>query len=430
MRRSRLFGVALGLWVLGCGPERDADRPAASGACRFRVNATLSPQIGTVGIVEWSSSFDGLESASIEFGLDTAYGTTAPVDLGEAEHRTVLLGMKPSRTYHVRVVARGRGTECVSEDQTLETGPVDNRLLPVTRSELLPDERSEGFLLSGFLTRGPAFILDADGEYVWWYGEGEMGRVAFSRDRRFVWIGGINVAGGAPSMKRVSVDGLSEQDLSADFGEIHHDFTILPDETVAFLQHDGDFDRLMERRPDGTLHEVVSLADALHVDDRNHGNSVHYSELEDVYTVSDLVHDAYFKVRRSGEVLWILGGEHTSFTGDTSWHHQHGHDSLAPDRFLFFSNGAAGETAKAIELRLDLTSMKATRRWQYDAGISTQLYGDAQRLENGNTLVTYSVAGVQHEVDPAGKLVAELRWQLGGALGYATRLSSLYAREP
>src|SRR5204863_7802259 len=68
-------------------------------------SATKSTAPTTVGIVTWSTTAAGITSAHIEFGLDTTYGMTAPVDLAAANHRTVLLGMKPAKTYHFRVVA-------------------------------------------------------------------------------------------------------------------------------------------------------------------------------------------------------------------------------------------------------------------------------------------------------------------------------------
>ena len=61
---------------------------------------------GTVGIVTWSIQDVVPDTAAIHFGLDTRYGMVAPVDLNEPDFRTLLLGMKPSRTYHFQVVAR------------------------------------------------------------------------------------------------------------------------------------------------------------------------------------------------------------------------------------------------------------------------------------------------------------------------------------
>ena len=155
-----------------------------------------------------------------------------------------------------------------------------------------------------------------------------------------MWFSGINVAGGDASMKRVTMDGLVEDDFSAEFEELHHDFTVLPDETIAFIRHDGERDLVVERAPDGTLTTIFNVASAHGGSMRNHANSIHYRADDDTYTVSDLNQDAYVKVTRQGDVVWVLGGSTSDFTGDgATWEAQHGHHVLGDDRFLFFSNG-------------------------------------------------------------------------------------------
>jgi Arylsulfotransferase (ASST) len=393
--------------------------------CAFTVSSALSSSIQTVGIVEWSSDLAAIQSASIEFGLDESYGQRAPVDLTAPNHHTLLLGMKPSRTYHFRIAVQGDSVSCKSRDFLLTTGPVANGLPGVSLTDH-GGPSAGGFFLSSFLTSGPAFVLDADGDYVWSYGTGEMGRAALTHDGKYLWYAAVNVAGGAPSMKRVTLDGLEETDFTADFGEIHHDFTLLPDDTIAFLQHDGDSDRVMERAPDGSVSEVFAVGAALG-ETHTHANSLHYFAGDDTYTVSELATSSFIKVTRAGDVVWILGGTHGDFTGDgASWENQHGHQVLAADRLLFFSNGPADGDSTALEVKLDLANMTATRTWQYEPGQHCLIFGDVERLANANTLVTFSTLGLVHEVTADGQLVRELTWDLGGALGYATHLGSLY----
>src|SRR5690606_39854445 len=84
------------------------------GDCTFQVTSSVSPTIETVGIVEWSVDLPSVEMASIEFGPDTSYGMTAPVDLAEPEYRTLLLGLKGDQEYHFRIRASGGGMACES----------------------------------------------------------------------------------------------------------------------------------------------------------------------------------------------------------------------------------------------------------------------------------------------------------------------------
>lgn len=420
------------LTLAGCGsshplrPEPAGGEGGAAASCDFKVTSSLSDKIATVGIVEWTSALTDLREASIEFGLDTSYGMTAPVELSAPSHRTLLVGMKPSRVYHFRIVARGQATTCTSDDATLATGPAANGLPALTVTDH-GGEHFDGFLLSSFMTTGPAFMLDADGDYVWAYGAGEIGRAALSHDGKYVWYGAVNVAGNAPSMKRVTLDGLEETDFTAEFAELHHDFTPLPDETIAFLAHHDDSDLVLEHAPDGSVHQVLDVGMVLG-STHTHANSIQYHPEDDSYTVSELAHDSFIKFGRDGQVIWILGGEKSDFSGDgASWDEQHGHRLLAADRLLFFSNGVAGSgMSSAIEVRLDLEARTATRVWQYQPGPHCLIYGDVERLESDNTLVAFSTLGIMHEVTPAGTLVRELTWSLGGALGYMTRLHSPY----
>lgn len=419
---ARALGLASAL-AAGCGSPAGGQPEDAS--CRFETTLSLSPKIQTVGIVEWSSTLADIERAHVEFGLDTHYGMTAPAALDEPKYRTLLLGMKPMRTYHLRLVAESASARCTSPDYSLTSGPAANGLPAVTLTDHARASAG-GFMLSSFMAAGPAFVLDADGEYVWSYGSGEMGRAALTHDGKYLWYTGIDVGGQNPSMKRVTLDGLEETDFTSEFGLIHHDFTLLPDDTIAFLQHDGDTDRVMERAPDGAMREVLALGDALGTT-HTHANSLHYFAEDDTYTVSDLGSSSFTKFTRAGNVVWILGGPSSSFTGDgASWQYQHGHELLAPNRLLFFNNGPTDGDSSALEVKLDLTAMTATQTWRYEPGEHVVIYGDVARLPNADTLVTFSTLGLVHEVAPDGTLVRELAWAIGGALGYVTPLESMY----
>jgi hypothetical protein len=102
---------------------------------------------GTVGIVTWSLRDVVPDRAEISFGLDTNYGMSAPVDLNEPDFRTLLLGMKPDRTYHFQVVATKGDQQYRSADYTVETGPVTN-LVHVTSTVHDPASHAPGFIVS------------------------------------------------------------------------------------------------------------------------------------------------------------------------------------------------------------------------------------------------------------------------------------------
>src|SRR6185503_20321925 len=87
----------------------------------------------------------------------------------------------------------------------------------------------------------PAYVLDADGDFVWWYRiNADVTNARMSYDGKWMWISAANVpeTQGANG-HRVSMDGLIDQDLSDEFEGQNHQFSVLPDETVAFFAY-GD----------------------------------------------------------------------------------------------------------------------------------------------------------------------------------------------
>jgi hypothetical protein len=149
-------------------------------------------------------------------------------------------------------------------------------------------------------------------------------------------------------------------------------------------------------------------------------------------TFSDRTPGSLVKVTRAGEVVWVLGGAASDFTGPGStWRGgQHGHHVLAPDRLLLFTNGDTGDDSIVYEISLDLSTRTAERVWEYRSGLFTPVFGDVVRLENGNTLVVYATQGTLHEVDAEGNLVQSMVWDPGGTITYAERRHSLYGPPP
>jgi hypothetical protein len=84
--------------------------------------------------------------------------------------------------------------------------------------------------------------------------------------------------------------------------------------------------------------------------------------------------------------------------------------------------------SEAWQYALDTTRMTATATWHYTAsGATSSVLGDVQRLPNGNNLVTFSISGQIHEVDPTGKLVA---LYTSDSYGYTEFRESLYGPPP
>ncbi len=424
-----------------------SDASTSVGDCSFEISYGLSPAIGTVGIVSWGINWPELDSAVIEFTLAEGGRThEAPVDLSSPQYRTLLLGMKGDRTYDFRVLARVDDEVCVSRGYSIDTLPVPNSIPIVEREVLQPDSVTPGFVVTtsglGNLmapTMDPGgsrvLVFDEEGDVVWYWLDVPVApsRARMSYDASEMWTLGLNVFGGMGEVAHVSMDGLKlTRDVSG-LEDAHHDFTTLPDGSLSFITHRNGCSALMERKAAGRFELVVADFGTLYdtsADVRGnagcHANSVLYHPRDDSYTISDRNSDSFLKVSRDGELVWQFGGSGAlarHIEGD--WQLNHGHQLLENGNLLFFSNG----TIRSIvyEFRLDEVSGTATEVWKYDGGVGSPTLGDVQRLESGNTLVTYSNAGTIHEVDADGALVQSFT---SDAFGYSLHRPSLYGAPP
>lgn len=100
------------------------------------------------------------------------------------------------------------------------------------------------------------------------------------------------------------------------------------------------------------------------------------------------------------EVVWAFRDDFVN---------QHDPKIVETDHLLLFDNQARGGPSRILEY--DLATME--RVWSYagtdEAPFYSQRCGVAERLANGNTLVTESMQGRAFELDPAGEIVWEYR---------------------
>jgi len=101
--------------------------------------------------------------------------------------------------------------------------------------------------------------------------------------------------------------------------------------------------------------------------------------------------------RDTGEIIWRLGGAHSSFSfpddplkGPSF---QHNISALGNGHYLVFDNGNyhTPQVSRAVEYQLDLTNMTAGVAWQFRDTPDKYTYyqGSAQRLPSGNTLIDF-----------------------------------------
>jgi hypothetical protein len=339
---------------------------------------------------------------------------------------------KSDRDYRFRIEAVSEGATHASDDYVIHTGPPTDAV--ALGAFTVHDEAAmeRGFIVTSYWSGGGAsggsgtnvpFIIDADGEIVWWYRShtNSIARARMSEDGRNMWmvISGLE---GAP-LERVAMDTLEGQTYTATTGS--HDLTPVEGDLMAYLDYsESDCDSIFEIDPSGATEEVFESQDYV-VEGAGlggcHSNAIRYSKTEDVYTFSDL-HQDIFIVNRAGGVDWRLS-ERVSGRNNAWGGANHGHQLLDNSILIFANNGGANASA-AIEYTLDGEEIM-----RYDSGYETGNLGDVQRLPGGNTLVTYANDGVIQEIDENESLVLQIESNRN-RIGYTDWRGSLYGPPP
>jgi len=155
------------------------------------------------------------------------------------------------------------------------------------------------------------------------------------------------------------------------------------------------------------MEEVV----ADHYRDWSHSNAIHYYEEDSTILLNVRNLNTFLLISYpSGEVLWACGDAGTF--GGGLFHHPHDPELLPNGHVLMFDNDEhAGHPvqSRALELAIDPAAQTAEVVWEWrDEDLWAPILGDANRLPNGNTLVTHPWEARVIEVDPGGETV----WQM------------------
>jgi hypothetical protein len=317
-----------------------------------------------------------------------------------------------------------------------------------------PSVLAGGFLITGQYVAnstgsGPAFILDADGDIVWWFNiEDYVTGAVMDYAGTHMWINNHPPNLADARVHRVTMDGIMDEDLTSQMPKLSHQLTVLPDETVAFYADDGGTEGcsdIKERAPDGSVRTIVNSQKALGTTGQCHVNDIQYSPMDDTLVFSDHIHCSVAKIKRSdGSTVWILNGATKTFTGDVWLGSEHGIQVLGLDDFLIFNNNSrsvagsstsvavgTGDGSQVIEIKLDLGAKTVSEIWSYKAmGISyqTDVMGDVQRLWNGNLVVAFGGKGVIQEITADGTVLQEMKTTTN--FGYIQKRRTLYGPPP
>ena len=115
------------------------------------------------------------------------------------------------------------------------------------------------------------------------------------------------------------------------------------------------------------------------------------------------------------------------FSGTSNFAHQHAIEIQSNGNILIFDNGnhKSSEVSRALEFSFNTTTWTVNSVWEHPLVFYSSAMGDADKLPNGNVLITNSINRTILEVTPS-KAVA---WRITVAntnMYRSMRLNSLY----
>ena len=356
-------------------------------------------------------------------------------------HEVVVIGMRPETPYRLDVVSESSfGHVARSETLGFVAGALPFRDFEPTLTTYDEALSQPGWTLGGLVSGGiiaPVLAVMFDGEgFPVWYAEID-GDARADVDATLVDGDRVLIGGGVPGQP-VEVDlagevvwggpQLADQAYAAD-GSHHH----------LFRKLDNGHYLTMEWSYSAGLHDAIVEADAdwntvwrwdstVHTgSDYAWGNAALIDLEEDAAYYGVAEESLLYKISRSDDgIEWALGNggdfEFVTQRDDSDPWFLRGHSpELLPDgHLLLHDNGdSEREHSRVVEYRIDEQTMEAHLVWEYPGLLAedhwyNRQWGDADRLANGNTLVTAgSTVGSSSpsrlfEVTPDGTKVWEL----------------------
>ena len=470
MDRGNRFIVVLGLslTLIGCTGTEPVSPPTQQQPVQPAVprvvtaSIAANPNNALSAIVAFSA--EQAESARVVF-LDQNQGldSTPYVTVTSAIDTIVTLGLRPGTSYRNVIELKGSSGTAFSDTLLSSTGALPELL---TRLQIATTGASRGLTLGAFQIGGSdvfAVAFDSAGEIRWYRRfagtERTGGELKQQPNGNFTLYRGeshgsqavpgsyVEFTAAGDSVRAITVAPPRYVDnhellitTGADGQERFHLFTYdfrpsdlasRQGEPVTLAGH-----QLVRLRPDGSTEFEWNAWDHFTLDewteprpssmpdefDFDHPNSIDFDS-DGNYIVSFRRLSQVLKIdATTGEVIWRLGGRRGEFAvlNDPlgGFSEQHSVRRLANGHLLLYDNGGEHQPkqSRAAEYELDLATKTARLVWEYrpEPAIYTPGGGAVQRLENGNTLVSFSQVGEAREVASDGTVLWTAELMLDG----------------
>ena len=391
---------------------------------------------------------------------------TAPVATKGTSFSLEVMDLRPLTQYNFQVfLSRSSHTPVSQYQGTFTTGPLPPGLQNA-KIQLTQGTPTYGLLLLDYnCTNFNGIVaIDGDGHIVWYYQNDNQVFTVAQEDNYNMVFNEVSLNVGY-TMKEIAPDGstihsiddiLADGSLCAPHGRWSHEMLIRPDNKVwtigaeirtvningkDTLQTGGTIEEWDMTK--GTVTRLVSLFDLLdpvtdRTEESNTTSGFFWQGNQNQYAgeTEDWTHTNSLDVLPNGDIMvsnrylnqiiavkpdfsgidWKLGGEGSDFTfpnPSDQFYGQHDVKVLPNGDILLFDNGLSrpadqgGQYSRAEELKLDFTTMTATKVWEYRnvPDLFSSAVGSAVRLSNGNTVVDFGVDPVTE--DPSIYTVVE-----------------------
>ncbi len=466
----RLASLVLLACLCGC-PDEPAD-PDDGGAGEGLAGLTLrdlkvehNPANVLSCFVSWTTAVPA--TSAVLFGPAGKLAWRVRDDGLKTKHRLLVIGMHAETAYTLRAVSVAVGT--AGKADTSYTTRSLPAYLPHGRITVHDRRRAyrgwtlmtvnaarrEGLIIYQDKDFTPAAVMyDMDGRPVWYAAHG-LGRIGDTRfvDGKYVLVQSMGDTNAhSPIAKELDLAGKvvwlgPDQPPLSITGAHHHHFDKLPNGNyltvrslqVGFVVGDVVVEMTPAAKDAWTWNTYEHLRpDTSRQDDGHflyswtHVNALVMDAKADVVLINARNLSTVYKVRRStGQILWAFG-KGGDFAADPAaehpWFEQpHGLERLPNGNLMMYDNGLLKRGfARAVEYAIDEQARTSRIVWQYRGGRRgrwfVNYWGDADRLPNGNTLVTAGTWKQKHhsrimEVTAGGELIWELELPVRAATG-------------
>jgi hypothetical protein len=401
--------------------------------------AIENPANGLSFFVEWETTRDVVTDLSVRCD-EGRYEQYFVDEVPKGAHSVFVMGLYTGAVCQMEAIAEA-GEELISAVIEISVGPLPD-FIPALDVVVRDEERIQpGWTLWNLTSSadiGPLIIaiVDPEGEYRWYHQLGFAAVPGAGNDTRVV-PEGILIGGRSPFPTAHLISWEGEVLWEAPFNN-HHEIQPSPYRDDHMLYLGFSTENCPEETNEATINEfdfinqetiwTWKICDHYTPDvvgpDWSHVNGV--EPIPGTQSIVISVRDQNILMqfnRDTDEVEWILGEDgQFEMIGEGEWFiRQHAPEVQENGNILLFDNGQLGkrEYSRAIELALTFDEAgqpyQAEIVWEFfDTQLFAKVKSDADRMLNGNTLITYGgltdpFESLLLEVNHEGEVVWELR---------------------